>query len=107
MQCTATANATGQQCRRHAINGGTVCQVHGGAAPQVKAAARRRILELVDPALAQLATLLDSADESIRHKAIKEILDRAGITEPKQIEVITMDMVEREIARLEAELADI
>lgn len=38
-QCAATANATRKQCRREAINGGTVCIMHGGKAPQVAAAA--------------------------------------------------------------------
>lgn len=41
--CAATSNATGQRCKRHPVKGATVCQVHGGAAPQVKAAAARRL----------------------------------------------------------------
>ena len=36
--------------------------------------------------------------------ACRDVLDRAGVTPPKPVEVITRDMVEREIARLEAEL---
>lgn len=43
MQCTATVHKTGERCRRHAINGAEVCQVHGGAAPQVRLAAARRV----------------------------------------------------------------
>src|SRR5437763_6410607 len=34
--CTATAKSTGKRCRCYAITGGTVCRLHGGAAPQVK-----------------------------------------------------------------------
>ena len=36
----------GQLCRRWAIRGGFVCPLHGGAAPQVREAARRRLLEI-------------------------------------------------------------
>lgn len=42
--CTATAHATGQRCRRAPVAGATVCQVHGGKAPQVQRAAARRAL---------------------------------------------------------------
>ncbi len=42
VQCHARAKATGERCRRAAIRGGTVCPVHGGRAPQVVAAAKRR-----------------------------------------------------------------
>jgi hypothetical protein len=34
----------GEPCRAYAITGGTVCRAHGGAAPQVRAAAHRRII---------------------------------------------------------------
>lgn len=43
-QCSAHTSA-GNQCRRQAVRGATVCYVHGGAAPQVKAAAARRLAE--------------------------------------------------------------
>lgn len=43
-RCTAT-NARGQRCQKRPIVGGTVCATHGGSAPQVKAAAERRLLE--------------------------------------------------------------
>lgn len=42
--CQATSKRTGQQCRGWAIPGGTVCRIHGGRAPQVQEAARRRLL---------------------------------------------------------------
>lgn len=41
--CTARAKATGERCQRAPIRGGTVCYVHGGASPAVKAAAARRL----------------------------------------------------------------
>lgn len=41
--CKARAKSTGQRCTKKAIEGATVCRVHGGAAPQVRAAAAKRI----------------------------------------------------------------
>src|SRR5690242_5034597 len=42
-QCTAKSVRNQKQCRRAAILGGTVCIMHGGKAPQVIAAAQRRL----------------------------------------------------------------
>lgn len=50
-QCTATSKRSGNRCKRHTAPGATVCAMHGGSAPQVKAAARRRV------AAAQVAQL--------------------------------------------------
>jgi hypothetical protein len=44
-RCTATSNRTGQRCGLARIPGTTVCAKHGGAAPQVRAAAARRVAE--------------------------------------------------------------
>lgn len=44
-QCTAKSTRTGQRCQRAPIKGSTVCPTHGGRAPNVKAAAKRRIAE--------------------------------------------------------------
>ena len=44
-RCTALAKSTGQRCRSNPIKGGTVCIKHGGAAPQVRAKANRRLQE--------------------------------------------------------------
>jgi hypothetical protein len=46
-------------CRNWAIKGGTVCRYHGGAAPQVKAAAQKRLNELLMPAIERLGELAD------------------------------------------------
>jgi hypothetical protein len=43
-RCTAT-NSRGSRCSRRPILGGTVCPTHGGQAPQVRAAAERRLVE--------------------------------------------------------------
>lgn len=44
-RCTAQRAGGRGPCRAWAIRGGTVCAVHGGRAPQVKAAAGRRLEE--------------------------------------------------------------
>lgn len=46
-QCTVIARSTGEQCKKDAIVGGTVCASpgHGGTLPSVKAAAARRVAE--------------------------------------------------------------
>src|SRR2546430_3886475 len=44
-RCTATSKRTGQRCGLARIPGTTVCAKHGGAAPQVRAAAARRVAE--------------------------------------------------------------
>jgi hypothetical protein len=79
--CRATVRRTGEQCRRYPIRGGTVCPSHGGAAPQVRNAARRR--EVTAGAAALVAregyrslddpveALLDTAAEMI---ALKDAL---------------------------------
>lgn len=44
-RCTAVAKGSGRRCKRPAIVGGTVCAMHGGSAPQVRAAADQRLLD--------------------------------------------------------------
>lgn len=44
-RCTATSTRSGKPCQAPPIKGGTVCVTHGGRAPQVKAAAARRLEE--------------------------------------------------------------
>jgi hypothetical protein len=43
-RCSAH-NRSGEQCRKWAIKGGSVCGTHGGSTPQVKDAAVRRVQE--------------------------------------------------------------
>lgn len=77
--CTAKNNR-GEPCGRYAIRGGTVCRSHGGAAPQVRAAAQLRLAELVNPALATIAREMTMSPVSaVRLRAAQDILDRAGI----------------------------
>jgi hypothetical protein len=64
-----------------------VCRLHGGAAPQTQRAAKLRLLELVDPAIATLAKEMinPKARPIERVKAAEAVLDRAGYG--KQVEV--------------------
>jgi hypothetical protein len=54
--CTAH-KSNGEPCKSHPLAGTTVCRVHGGSAPQVVSAARRRILAVYDPVTAKLITI--------------------------------------------------
>jgi hypothetical protein len=95
-QCAATSKGSGAQCRRRAIDGGTVCTVHGGAAPQVKLAARLRILALVDPALAVAVRAFERDERKgeddpriakIAADLARDMLDRAGHQMVEKLEV--------------------
>jgi hypothetical protein len=44
-KCTATAKRSGNRCTHWPMHGSTVCAQHGGKAPQVMAAAERRMVE--------------------------------------------------------------
>ena len=72
-RCTAH-NRTGSRCYVHAIEGGTVCRYHGGAAPQVQAKAEDRMRALVHPAITALEDLIEGRDLG----AVKYTLDWAG-----------------------------
>lgn len=80
--------ATGDRCRQPAIHGGTVCRFHGGAAPHVKAAARAR-LEMATDRMAQelLGIATTGESESVRLNAIRDALDRGGVSKPTQVEL--------------------
>jgi len=88
-QCTAT-NRAGERCRRQPIAGGAICTMHGGRAPQTVAAAKLRLLEVVEPAIARLLRFIESPpglcdvcgrcdDTSAIVSAIRTVLDRCGL----------------------------
>lgn len=78
----------GTPCQKSPIKGGTVCRLHGGSAPQVKRAAKLRLLELVDPAIATIARVMaTSPNEVLRFKAAQDILDRGGLPKGAQVTV--------------------
>ncbi len=100
-QCTATSRS-GERCRRQPIPGGTVCAVHGGKAPQTVAAAKLRLLEAVEPAIARLLRFIEtppglcdvcgrSDDTAAIVSAIRTVLDRAGLGPTATMQVTTTE----------------
>jgi hypothetical protein len=75
-RCKAKSHRTGKQCAKSAINGGTVCRTHGGAAPQVKRKAAERLADLIDPdrALREVA--------SLAYSNVQELFDANGNLTP-------------------------
>lgn len=82
-RCCARSKNSGKRCNAWAIEGGTVCYMHGGAAPAVKAAAAERIrtreieasaaavlahegMEPVEDPLASLSRLAASSEALMR-----------------------------------------
>lgn len=75
-KCKAT-NRQGRRCGKYAIPGGTVCRMHGGAAPQVKNAAEARLRALEMPAIDRIAQLIDQKEfPSVAYQASRDVLDR-------------------------------
>lgn len=102
VKCSARAKSTGQRCGKYAIPGGTVCRIHGGAAPQVIAVAARKVFEqLVGPGLVQYRKIIEdpATPPAVRLAALRDLFDRTGHSKPAQIDVrLTDAQVEREIA---------
>lgn len=125
-RCKATAKSSGDRCGNKAIPGGTVCRMHGGAAPQVIRSARRRLLELVDPSIASLAEILEGPtaqweclepgwegtgvwrqvgySPETKLRAAEAILDRTGY--PRRQELDVTDARARLADRIAAELGE-
>jgi hypothetical protein len=78
----------GNLTNKNAIKGMTVCYTHGGAAPQVREAARLRLACLVAPALQVGHEILQDKGHPQRLAAAKEVLERnrlyASGVEPPQ-----------------------
>lgn len=75
-RCSARSKRTGQPCQRRPILGGTVCIMHGGKSPQVKAKAAERLADLIDPdrALREAAKLA--------YSDIRQLFDEHGNLKP-------------------------
>lgn len=72
-QCAATSRRSGERCKRGATPGATVCYKHGGGAPQVRAAAARRLEET--KATARAAAALARIGERVDGDPTAHILD--------------------------------
>lgn len=74
-KCSAKAKTTGKRCKAWAITGGTVCVKHGGAAPQVKRKAKRRV---ADEKARKALYLLGRPRELDPHEALLEEVHRTA-----------------------------
>lgn len=107
LKCTAH-RSNGSTCGNWAIRGGRVCAVHGGRAPHVKARARQRLDDMVDPALVELRKLIARADsDSVRLSAIKDILDRTGYKLPERLETDSAVTIKVEYEIIEQPMAEV
>lgn len=69
----------GEPCKSFAIRGGTVCVYHGGASPQVKKAAQKRLLAMVEPSIIRLEALVhQDLHLPTSLAAVRTVLERAG-----------------------------
>ena len=109
-RCTANRRGTDTRCLKRPIPGGTVCRNHGAAAPQTRKAARRRLLEAVDPAISALVEIVEGPtavwecleegfetrasvwrrvgyDPATKKAAAEAILDRTGYHRTTGVEI--------------------
>ena len=96
VRCSAHRK-NGNQCASYAMVGGSVCRVHGGSAPQVREAARRRIIALVPKALFTMSEMLSAESEAVRVRAATDILDRAGLKASEQLTIIPQSAPNEEL----------
>ena len=78
-KCGATRSTDGMPCEGWAVRGATVCQAHGGSAPQVKAKAAGNIAE--QKAMRAVATFGLRRDISATDALIEEVQWTAGHVE--------------------------
>lgn len=86
--CSAR-RTNGEPCKNSAIRGGTVCARHGGSAPQVRAKANQRLIEMVLPAMRELNRILNSphTNDADKLKAIQLVLNRTGYSERHVVDI--------------------
>ena len=80
---------TGEQCKNASLAGQSVCKYHGGGSPQSLKKARERLSAAADRMAERLLGIAESekVPAYVALQAVNSVLDRVGITEPKQVEV--------------------
>ena len=106
--CTAHSSRTGKPCQRPPVKGTNVCWHHGGGSPQVVAAAKRRLMMQSDRMGALLMQIAEdeSMPPAVRLAAIRDVLDRAGVTAKTEVEVTVapwQQIVDGIVAEVDAE----
>lgn len=90
LKCRARSKRSGKQCGKPPIAGGTVCRMHGGAAPQVRAKAIERLNAYQDRAIDRLFGLVEQQEyPSTAYQAVRDVLDR---TMGKPAETVAMNV---------------
>lgn len=91
-QCKAHSKRTGKPCGKDAIKGGSVCRMHGGSAPQVRASAEARLRALVDPAIGVLEYAMKQKTKQLKvaSSVAMDVLDRNGHKQAQKIELDAM-----------------
>ena len=79
-QCKAKSTRTGKRCGKVAILGGTVCRFHGGAAPQVKAAAAQRVRDMLAEAIDPNRILREEGRIGLSN--VQDLFDDKGNVKP-------------------------
>lgn len=86
-RCTARSKRSGERCKRRPALGQNVCSMHGAKSPQARAAARRRLDALAEPAVEALRRALASDDMPAIVRAAVAVLDRTGFHPSQRVEV--------------------
>jgi hypothetical protein len=98
IRCNGTLQS-GKRCRREAIEGSVVCEVHGGLAPQVRRRAAERLLVAADEAIQVIKSFVSdpTVPAGVRLKAAQDIADRAGLAGVQMHQIIPVkeDPLER------------
>ena len=98
IRCNGTLQS-GKRCRREAIEGSVVCEVHGGLAPQVRRRAAERLLVTADEAIQVIKSFISdpTVPAGVRLKAAQDIADRAGLAGVQMHQIIPVkeDPLER------------
>lgn len=105
-RCQAFKKGTqrSKRCGLPTIKGGNVCHMHGGSASQVIKAARQRLLDAVDPMLAELHKLATDpkVPAVVRRQAVDSMLDRAGLKPSSKVELTGADAGPLQVQQLAA-----
>jgi len=89
------------------MRGQNVCRMHGGSAPQSRAAGAERIRALEHPAISRVAHLIDHGDtDAIRFTAARFVLELLGHKATEKIQTDGRTVIEVEYVARTLELPE-